>query len=147
MTSKSLECFIAEAVRNGVISRPDVRRLQHDVFANGIETRDEVDLLVALDRAVADKDLAWSAFVIQAVVDYVVWASRPTGYIDHETATWLVASLSCGRGPTAVAVAIAFDVVREAEKADELLVGFVMKWAAGLQRTLAFEDALGCAVG
>lgn len=147
MSNKSLEIFISDVVRDGVIARADVRRLQQDVFSNGIECRDEVDLLVALDRAVPVKDPAWNSFVIQAVVDYVVWSSRPTGYIDAETATWLIASLSSGRGPTDVAVAIAFDVVREAERADETLVAFVMTWAAGLHRAVAFEDALGCAIG
>ncbi len=147
MSNKSLEIFISDVVRDGAISRADVRRLQQDVFSNGIECRDEVDLLVALDRAVAVKDPAWNSFVIQAVVDYVVWASRPTGYIDAETSSWLIASLSSGHGPTDVAVAIAFDVVREAERADETLVAFVMTWAAGLHRTVAFEDALRCAIG
>lgn len=131
MIRASFERFIHDVTSAGAITRQDVRRLQRDIIPDGIETRDEADLLIALDRAVHDKDPAWSACVIQTVVDFVVWTSRPTGHVDREAATWLVASLGCGRGPTEVAMAIAFDVVRESETSDEALVAFVMRWAGG----------------
>jgi hypothetical protein len=131
MIKHSLEVFVNSALNRGQISVEDVRHLQRDVLADGIESRDECDVLIALDRAVADKAGAWSAFVIQAVVDYVVWTSRPTGMVDRETAQWLTTSLSAGTGPTNVALAIAFEVVRECERADEVLVTFVMRWARG----------------
>ena len=131
MIRTSLEIFVDAALNCGQISTDDVRRLQRDILADGIESRDECDVLIALDRAVEDKVPAWSAFVIQAIVDYVVWTSRPTGMIDRETAQWLTTSLAAGNGPTNVALAIAFEVVRECDRADEILVTFVMRWARG----------------
>jgi hypothetical protein len=112
----------------GEISRADVHALRRDVLPNGIETRDEADLLIALDRALPEKDESWHGFMIQTVVEFVVWSSRPTGRVDRETAEWLIASLGCGTGPTETAVAIAFEVVREAEGSDEALVAWVMRW-------------------
>ena len=138
MIKAALENFIHDALLRAEIRRQDVRHLQRDILPNGVETRDEADVLIALDRAVAEKDEAWSAFVIQAVVDFVVWTSRPTGRVDRDTAEWLVASLGCGTGPTAVANAIAFEVVRECEASDQVLVAFVMRWAAARPRELAF---------
>lgn len=140
MTMWALESFIDKTKAKGFLAREDVRRLQRDVLPNGVETRDEADLLIALDRAVAEKDCAWSAFVIQAVVDFVVWTSRPTGRVDRETAEWLVGSLGCGSGPTDVAMAIAFEAIRESEAADERLVAFVMGSIGG--RRHVAEDAL-----
>ena len=134
MIRQSLEQFIKGACDQGEISLADVRRLQREIMPDGVESRDEADLLVALDRAITEKHGAWSAFATQAVVDFVVWASRPTGYVDQETASWLVASLSAGRGPTPLAEAIAFDVLREAERADEILIAFVMRAAGGRAR-------------
>jgi hypothetical protein len=136
MVRHSLEIFVNEVLHRGHMSVEDVRCLQRDILADGIESRDECDVLIALDRAVGDKSAAWSAFVIQAVVDYVVWTSRPTGKVDRETAQWLTTSLSAGTGPTNVALAIAFDVVRECERADEILVTFVMQWARGRAEAL-----------
>jgi hypothetical protein len=131
MIKASLEIFVQSVMAAGEITLADVRVLQRDVLPDGVWDRDEADTLIALDRAVASKHCSWSAFAIQAVVDFVVWTSRPTGYVDGETARWLVASLSAGSGPSAVAQAIAFDVVREAERADEALLAFVMRSAGG----------------
>lgn len=131
MVRNSLEIFVNAVLAAGELKLDDVRRLQRDIFPDGVECRDEADILIALDRALPIKHCAWSAFAIQAVVDYVVWTSRPTGYVDHDTAAWLVASLSAGTGPSPVAEAIAFEVVREAERADAALVAFVMRSARG----------------
>ncbi len=140
MITWALETFIAGVQERGRIGRDDVRLLQRDILPNGVENRDEADMLVALDRAIPSKDASWSAFAIQTVVDFVVWTSRPTGRIDRETAEWLVASLGCGTGPTDVALAIAFEAVRESDGADELLVAFVMRSTAG--RRAAMEVGL-----
>ena len=124
----ALESFIHNAMSRCEISRADVHALRRDVLPNGIETRDEADLLIALDRALPEKDESWHGFMIQTVVEFVVWSSRPTGRVDRETAEWLIASLGCGTGPSETAVAIAFEVVREAEGSDEALVAWVMRW-------------------
>ena len=130
MVRWSLESFIHQAMGRGEISRADVHALRRDVFPNGIETRDEADLLIALDRALPEKDATWRIFIIQAVVDFVVWSSRPTGRVDRDSAEWLIASLGCGTGPSETAVAIAFEIIREAEASDEALVAWVMRWRA-----------------
>jgi hypothetical protein len=59
---------------------------------------------------------------VRAVVDFAVWGARPTGYVDQDTARWLVATLSCGEGPSAAASRIAFEIVKEAEQVDEALL-------------------------
>jgi hypothetical protein len=140
MIRQSLEIFVDAAIKSGTISADDVRHLQRDIMTDGIESRDECDVLIALDRAVVDKAGAWSAFVVQSVVDYVVWTSRPTGMIDHDMALWLTTSLGAGSGPTHVAVAIAFEAVRECDRADQMLVSFVMRWARG--RAIELRDEL-----
>ncbi|TDR93937.1 hypothetical protein [Enterovirga rhinocerotis] len=139
MIRASLESFVETVTSAGVITLADVRRLQREILVDGPENRDEVDTLLGLDRAVAQKHGTWCAFAIQTIVDYVVWTSRPTGYVDHETASWLVASLSAGTGPTPVAEAIAFEVAREAERTDHALLAFVMRSAAGRMSEAAIQ--------
>lgn len=126
MTTTALEIFVTSVMTAGEITLLDVQSLQRDVMPDGIGSRDEADILIALGRAVAEKHVAWSAFVLTAVVDFVVWQSRPTGTIDADTARWLVGSLSAGRGPSGLAEAIAFEVVREAERVDPSLTLFAM---------------------
>jgi hypothetical protein len=123
----ALETFVTQTMGRGEISRADVNALRRDVLPDGIETRDEADVLIALDRALHDKHESWTAFMVDAIVDFAVWASRPTGRIDRDTAEWLVASLGSGTGPSETAVTIAFEIVREAEASDEVLVAFVLR--------------------
>ena len=141
MVRWSLESFINSTLARGEISRADVNSLRRDVLPDGIESRDETDVLIALDRAIYDKDGDWAPFLIQAVVDFVVWSSRPTGRVERDAAEWLVSSLSCGSGPTRNAIAIAFEVIREAESSDEALVAFVMRWRAREGAVLAHGRA------
>ena len=132
----ALERFVSAAMERGEISRADVNSLRREILSDGIESRDEADVLIALDRALHDKDESWAAFLVEMVVDFVVWSSRPTGRVDRETAEWLVASLGCGTGPSETAVAIAFEIVREAEGSDEALVAWVMRWRSREPREL-----------
>jgi hypothetical protein len=137
----ALESFVNSTMGRGEISRADVNALRRDVLPNGVETRDEADVLIALDRALHEKDDSWSAYMLQTVVDFVVWSSRPTGRVDRDTAEWLIASLGCGTGPSEIAVAIAFDIIREAEASDEALVAWVMRWKSRNTRDLATGQA------
>ena len=131
MISPSLEIFVNSVMLAGEITLADVQSLHRNVIPDGIGSRDEADILIALDRAISDKHVAWSAVAMTAVVDFAVWQSRPTGTVDGETARWLVASLSAGRGPSGLAEAIAFEVVREADRVDPALTMFVMHTSRG----------------
>ncbi|WP_186416847.1 hypothetical protein [Bosea sp. CS1GBMeth4] len=92
-------------------------------------TREIIDVLVALDRAVADKSPLFADVLLAFSVDFAVWESRPTGRIDRDKAHWLVTTLAAGEGPTPLAQKIAFEIVREAESCDEALVSFALRKA------------------
>lgn len=129
MIKHSLLIFADKAVESGLISAKDVNELQHLVLPDGITCREEADTLIALDRAVPGADPAFAEFLVAELVDFAVWTSRPTGYVDQDTARWLVASLDCGSGPTATAQRVAFEVAKEAERVDETLLAFAMRGA------------------
>jgi hypothetical protein len=110
---------LAEAVGKARrISFADVRRLQRDILPNGITSRQEVELLLQLERTVAKIDKAFANWLVVNVVDYVVWGARPTGRVDEETALWLAPLL---QGKSRTASRIAHEIVVEAQKADPTL--------------------------
>ncbi|WP_108049270.1 hypothetical protein [Bosea sp. 124] len=118
-----------------VIDNEDVRFLQHDILDDAVLTRDTIDVLIALDRAVPERCEAFGDYLVALVVDFAVWQNRPTGLVDRDKAHWLVTTLSAGEGPTQTARRIAFEIVREAERCDEVLLGFALdKGAAQPQR-------------
>jgi len=134
VTGRALRAFVNRVVEDKRISGQDVKELRRDILGGGFICREEADMLLALDRVVTPADGSWAEFLVSAIVEFAVWTSRPTGYIDADTARWLVATLSAGHGPTENAARIAFEVVKEAEKADEALLAFAMRGAKNRTR-------------
>lgn len=129
MIGHELREFVDHVMDRRVIDDEDVRILQREILHEVIMTREIIDVLVALDRAVADKSPLFADVLLAFCVDFSVWESRPTGKIDRDKAHWLVTTLSAGDGPTPLAQKIAFEVVREAESCDEALVSFALRKA------------------
>ncbi|WP_342149465.1 hypothetical protein [Methylorubrum sp. SB2] len=127
MTNTALQLFCDRIVEAGRIDAADVAELSRDILADGIMGRHEADLLLALDRAVADQHEGFSALLTVSVVDFAVYGERPTGRITPETAAWLSASLAGRKGPTPTGARIAMEIVREATVSDEALIAFALK--------------------
>lgn len=145
MISQALRAFAAKIVTKNAIDAEDLRFLREAILPFGVTTREDADTLIALERALGPSSPpAFADYLLAEIVDFSVWGSRPTGYIDADTARWLVESLSCGTGPSALAVRIAFEVVREAQSSDEKLVAFVLKAAssAGVAQPEVLHRAL-----
>lgn len=126
MINHSLQLFCNRIVAAGRLTAEDVRTLAREILPDGLTSRDEADMLIALDRAVRAIDPAFGHFLSAAIVDFTVWGERPTGTIDAATARWLAASLGNGIGPTPLAGQIAQAVVREAQTCDEALIAFAL---------------------
>jgi hypothetical protein len=91
------------------ITFADVRRLQRDLLPDGISSREEAELLLAIEGHAITRDPAWTPFLTHAIVEFVVWAERPTGVVDEDTANWLASALqrhgSASKGSSATSIA------------------------------------------
>jgi hypothetical protein len=116
-----LEAFAARSREAGRILYGDVCRLQRNVLPHGIETREQVRLLLDLDRSVPRADRAFGEFLVASVVSFVVWGERPTGRVDEDVADWLIDCL-CRERLTRTGVAIVAEIVEEADLAPPALV-------------------------
>lgn len=124
MIKASLHLFVDHVLEAGRIGPHEISMLQHDLFPAGLQSREEADILIALDRAVADTDAAWGAYLVATVARFVVASAGTTGAVGRDTARWLVSSLSCGSGPTVTASRIALEAIRSARQVDEELLVF-----------------------
>ena len=131
MMAHELREFVDRVMDRHAIDDEDVKVLQRDILNDVVLTRDAVDVLIALDRAVPMACPAFGTYLVALVVDFAVWENRPTGVIDRDKAHWLVATLSVGEGPTPIAQRIAFEIAREAEHCDETLLAFAFAKGAG----------------
>lgn len=134
MMTHELREFVDRVMDRHVIDEQDVKVLQREILVDIVVTRDIVDVLIALDRAVPKACSAFGDYLVALVVDFAVWENRPTGVIDRDKAHWLVATLSVGEGPTSTAQRIAFEIAREAEHCDEAVLAFA--FAKGAAKTV-----------
>jgi hypothetical protein len=116
MSNVSLSEFAGKLRAKNRISFGDVQRLQRGVVPNGIASREDAEILVRLDRDVSRADSAWERWLVALFVDFVVWAERPAGVVDEDTASWLAATLKGdGERPTKTGRLIVREIVQEAQ--------------------------------
>jgi hypothetical protein len=139
MIDTALQVFCNRMVAAGRIARADVQQLARSLLRDGLASRDDADMLIALERAIPDSDPSFGDLLVSMVVDFAVWGERPTGYIDREVANWLAASLSGRNGPTPIGARIALELVQAAESSDETLLAFAL--AANPRRNAVREPA------
>jgi hypothetical protein len=138
MISAEMRDFVDVVLEQRSIGEAEVQRLVRDLLVDGAMNHETIDVLLALDRAVLAQHPNWAEFLVATTVDHVVWSSRPTGVVTRDLAQWLVATLTVGEGPTENGMRIAFEVVREADRCDELLITFAMG-KAGLKARQDFS--------
>jgi hypothetical protein len=110
---------VQQVISRGRITYGDIKRLQRKVLPDGVMTREEAEALLIIDRTVERMDPAWVAYLSGTIMDFVVWGSRPTGYVDQETARWLETLLRVNQ--TKAARQILGEVLHEAEGVDQVL--------------------------
>jgi hypothetical protein len=119
MERSDLSDFVQQVISRGRITYGDIKRLQRKVLPDGVMTREEAEALLILDRTVECVDPTWAAYLSGTIMDFVVWGSRPTGYVDQETARWLETLLRVNQ--TKAARQILGEVLHEAEGVDQVL--------------------------
>ena len=87
----------------------------------------EAEILLQLASAIEEPDPAWTDFVVAAIIDFVVWGERPTGYVERDTADWLVAVLS-QKGARQLSRRIAREIMKEAQDVDARFAEFARPW-------------------
>ena len=125
--------------KTGRVTRDDVRRLRREIFVDGCVTRDEADALFALDMSKCERDPEWTAFFVEAILDHVVWQSRPTGVVNESQAEWLIDRADMAKSISAFAVLVS--VLSEAHRTPMWFLAAVKARAAqgwpGLDAALA----------
>jgi hypothetical protein len=110
----SLSDFAEKVQAKNRITFGDVQRLRRDVLPDGIESREQAEQLLDLDRSIARIEHSWEACLVALFVDFVVWAERPTGIVDEASAEWVSTVLGAPERATRTARLIAREIADEA---------------------------------
>jgi hypothetical protein len=94
MSEAELPGWVRNIASKNATTSEDVRMLRSEVFADGVVSRKEAEILFALNKACRDKSPEWGEFVVEAMSDFVVHQEVPHGYISEENANWLISAIS-----------------------------------------------------
>src|SRR4051812_23935706 len=103
--STTLHDFVSKALEANRIRFGDLRRLQRDVLPYRIVTREDAEMLLALDAKVERADRDWREYLVPAITEFAVWGLEPSGRIDQAKAEWLIGALASARPKIASAIA------------------------------------------
>jgi len=117
MSGTSLRDFVSRTVEHKRIRFGDLRRLKRDILPARITTREQAEVLIALDSSIDKADREWRRYLITTVGDFPIWGSPPAGRMDGDKAEWLAAALQAGSSRK-TARAITREIVREAPELD-----------------------------
>ena len=117
MSGTPLQDFVCRTLEHKRISFGDLRRLQRDILPDRITTREEAEILLALDRTLDRADRGWRDYLIRAVRDFVIWGSPPAGHIDGDKAQWMMTALSSSSAKTARALTL--EIMRAGPEFDD----------------------------
>jgi hypothetical protein len=117
MSATSLRDFVSRTLEHKRIRFGDLRRLQRDILPTRITTREQAEVLIALDSSVDRADREWRQYLIATIRDFAIWGSPPVGKIDKDKADWLTRALHSSSRQTARA--ITWEIAREAPELDE----------------------------
>jgi hypothetical protein len=126
MDTTPLCVFATKARSSNRLLYGDLRRLQRDVLPTGATSRQEVEVLLSLDR-IERLDRDWPRYLAMTVSEFVLSISDPPGSVDPETATWLARALADTRQKTGAAVVRT--LMGDVHQIDDALLAFVRRGA------------------
>ena len=118
MNNETLEDFAKRMRDKGRIGKYDIEHLHREILPDGLTSRAEADLLIALDREVPSVHFSWAGFFIAALTEFAVWRSGRAGYIDRDKSYWLLGALA-GEDATNRGTRALVQIAKEAECFDE----------------------------
>jgi len=77
MPTGRIQDFAASVLARGQVTFGDVRRLQRDYLPDGITTREDAEMLVALSDKLVRADRAWAQWLVAAIAH---WLSSQDGF-------------------------------------------------------------------
>jgi hypothetical protein len=113
--SFSFSDFSAALEAGGALSARDVLAIRRAVWPDGAVARAEAEAIFELHRLATRPATEWNDFFIEAITDHVVNAAEPRGYVDEDSAAWLIGELD--RGERAIGTVDLELVVKILEKA------------------------------
>lgn len=130
--SFSFSDFSSSLEAGGAIGPRDVLAIRRAVWPSGAVARGEAETIFELHRLARVTSLEWCDFLIEAIADTVLNATEPRGYVDEDSAAWLIGQLDReGRTIGAVELELVVKIVEKALNAPASLKAWALAQIEG----------------
>ena len=131
MRSFAQQTLADQLAADGVVTADEALELRRIVFPDGVVSRDEAEMFIAVAARVANTDEEWTHAFVEAICDYVLSKGKFPGHVDEETASWMMSNFGKD-GPRETEVEAVLKVLERAESAPEGLGVFARDRVAAL---------------
>lgn len=132
LPEEDFEALIERVAQTGKMDEASVRKILTCVYADGIITLAEADMLFDVNETLQGVDEAWKARFAGCIKDFVLQNHEPTGWVSEEEAEWLLSRTSNEGGTvTDVDLDMLLAIVRYAEGAPPRFGREILKAACG----------------
>ena len=139
MSTKSLSEKISPIGADGYVTAEEVLELRRSVFADGIVSTHELDVLFALGERAPDGDREWLQFFAEAAADFYLREELPHGYLtDEEYETLKSRVTRDGEAASHLEIALLLRLLEEAVQTPQEMSTFV---ASQLKRSICEKSA------
>lgn len=88
------------------IGASEVAMLRREIFDEGVVGRYEAEILFAIERTRSPACPEWRDFLIEAILDHVLWQMRPSAVLNEAKAAWLIEQVDAARTVNAFAILV-----------------------------------------
>lgn len=128
MSSPDTHSILTRLQHASDISANDATQLVKSIYADGVVSREEAELLFRLNDQIALYDASWSGRFIEAVKDFLLTRQPPEGWVTEAECNWLIAQVTRdGKCASDTEVELLLSVLRHAEGAPEALSRFTLQ--------------------
>lgn len=99
-----------------------------------IASREQARAMIDQDHLGGPDEAEWTAFFVEAMVEFLVWSHAPAGRITPDDLDWLEANIMLGVSPSMPA--LLFALVRELNEVPERLTALALKHSGNRRAAL-----------
>lgn len=133
MYNSALLSLADDIATDRTVSAEEALQLRKEIFPDGIVSRQEAEVLIALAARVANSDEAWVGVYVESIVDHVLQSGTYPGHIDEATAQWLMDRFG-DDGAVETEMEVILRCVERSESAPEALSAFARQRVAAYLR-------------
>ena len=85
MRNLALQTLADQVAADSAISAQEALELRRTIFPDGVVSREEAEMLIALAARVANSEPQWSHAFVEAISDHVLASGAYPGHVDQAT--------------------------------------------------------------